>query len=75
MILPSKHISQENALLTLGAKILIHLDEPRTISAVWEKMYKSSPGNYDWFVLALDLLYTINCIEIIDGLLRRRTLE
>ena len=72
MILPSKHISQENALLTVGAKLLGHLDRPRTVSAVWEYVRLSaSPIPYDWFVLALDLLFLLDAINIHDGLLIR----
>jgi len=72
MILPSKHIPQEKALLTVGAELLKHLDHPKTVSAVWEDMHNSATVSYDWFVLALDLLYAIDTIEIIDGLLMRR---
>ena len=72
MILPSKHMSQEKALLTVGAELLKHLDRPKTISAVWEDMRHSASLSYDWFVLALDLLYAIDAIEILDGLLMRR---
>ncbi len=80
MILPTKHIPQDRALLTVGAHILKRLDKQKTVSAVWEetiaefdKEKNSNPGiSYDWFVLALDLLYTIEAIEIRSGLLRRR---
>jgi len=73
MILPSKHIPQEKALLTIGAKLLKLLDRPKTVSAVWQHVRNSEiPISYDWFVLALDLLYTIDAIEIHNGLLNRR---
>ena len=72
MILPSKHISQEKALLTVGAELLKHLDHPKTVSAVWEDIRYSTSVSYDWFVLALDILYAIDAIEILDGLLMRR---
>jgi hypothetical protein len=82
VILPSKHLSQERALLTIGGQILQHLRQPRTVSALWEELtlrtenslYSTSPLNYDGFVLALDLLYLIGAIEIKDGLLTRRKL-
>jgi hypothetical protein len=75
MILPSKHISQERALLTIGAKLLEYLDHPKTVSAIWEDIRVSQPPiSFDWFVLALDLLYVIDIIEIRDGLISRRTL-
>ena len=73
MILPSKHIPNEKALLTIGAELLKYLDSPKTVSAVWERMRISVHVSYDWFILVLDLLYTIEAIEIHDGLLMRRT--
>lgn len=82
MILPSKHLSQERALLTLGARILLHLIHPKTVSALWEELtqrVESSPRStnslsYDGYVLALDLLYLIGAIEMEDGLLTRKGL-
>ena len=72
MILPSKHLPQEKALLTIGAELLKHLSRPKTVSAVWEQVRQSVQVSYDWFVLALDLLYAIDAIEIHEGLLIRR---
>lgn len=72
MILPSKHISQEKALLSVGAKLLKVLTRPKTVSTVWEQVRLADSISYDWFVLALDLLYTIDAIEISEGLLSRR---
>ncbi|MFH0728786.1 MAG: ABC-three component system middle component 6 [Pseudomonadota bacterium] len=73
MILPSKHLSQEKALLSIGAELLKHLNRPNTVSAVWEHARRTVSISYDWFVLALDLLYAIEAIEIHEGLLMRRT--
>lgn len=75
MILPSKHIPQDRALLTVGAEMLKRLDNPRTVSAMWEDLRNSSSISYDWFVLALDLLYTIDAVEVSEGLLRRRAAQ
>ena len=75
MILPSKHIPQEKALLTIGAALLKRLDRPKTISAIWEEVRKSASIDYDWFVLSLDLLFAIEAIDIHDGLLLRTTLS
>lgn len=75
MILPSKHLSQDRALLSVGAKILQHLQMPKTVSAIWEKLSKTScktampPIGYNSFILALDLLYSMNAIEMEDGVL------
>ena len=81
MILPSKHVSQDRALLTVGAVILRHLSHPVTVSALWEQMPRSardlkapSPLRYDAFVLALDLLFLIGALELREGLLVRGAL-
>ena len=80
MILPSKHLSQDRALLTVGATILRRLSHPVTVSALWEQMAgapldhkTSSPLRYDGFVLALDLLFLMGAIELSEGLLIRST--
>lgn len=80
MILPTKHMPLDRALLTVGFQILKQLDRQKTVSALWEETIEEysdkqngNPGiSYDWFVLALDLLYAIEAIEINDGLLYRR---
>ena len=81
MILPSKHIAQDRALLSVGARILSHLSQPKTASALWEATLPLAvqkrdvlPLHYDEFVLALDLLFLMGAIEIQSGLLRRRTM-
>jgi len=80
MILPSKHLSQERALLTVGARILQRLSQPMTVSAVWADMQQNTTGQidkpalrYDAFVLAIDLLYLLGAIELQNGLLSRKT--
>ena len=75
MILPSKHISQENALLTVGAELLNIINRPKTVSTIWEQMRLARSINYNWFILALDLLYTIDAIEIREGLVSRRNAQ
>ncbi len=80
MILPSKHLSQDRALLTVGAKILQRLSQPKTVSAIWEELSRhnigrknASPLRYDGFVLALDLLFLMGAIELEEGLLSRKS--
>lgn len=79
MILPSKHLPQDRALLTVGAAILRRLSHPLTVSALWEQMPHSalgqkapSPLGYDGFVLTLDLLFLLGAIELREGLVVRR---
>lgn len=78
MILPTKHIRPERALLTIGAEILGCLREPMTVSRVWDefcnhqsKMPERSAITYDWFVLALDLLFIVRAVDFESGLLRK----
>lgn len=68
MILPTKHLSANAALLTVGGILLSHLDQPRTVSALWDtirrgdKLDAKHALSYDWFVLALDLLYICGAV-------------
>ncbi len=77
MILPTKHLSQNRALLGVGAEILHFLSEPKTVSRLWDELklnrgaVDSCSLTYDWFVLALDFLFTLNAIELEKGLIRR----
>lgn len=78
MILPTKHIRPERALLTVGADILACLHEPMTVSRVWDGVRKQEGGhigvapiNYDWFILALDLLFILNAVSFDSGVLRK----
>lgn len=81
MILPSKHLQQDRALLTVGAHVLTFLVRPKTVSALWEELNRHDTSvaamprkiTYDWFLLALDLLYTLGVIELESGLVERRT--
>ncbi len=72
MILPTKHIPQNEALLGVGATILACLHGPRTVSSLWEDL-RTEPnvGTFERFVLASNLLYLIGAIDIEDGLLFR----
>lgn len=78
MILPTKYLPHDRALLSVGAEILAQLSEPRSVSELWEcvredrlKSTVGSPLSYDWFLLALNLLYAICAIELCDGVIRR----
>ena len=71
-ILPTKHISTRNSLLGVGAKILEHLYQPRTVSSLWNAVSTMPEvATFERFVLTLDLLYIIGAVEINEGLLRR----
>jgi len=78
MILPTKRLRVEASLLGLGADVLCLLNRPKTISGVWEELKamrdrEQSAGslNYEWFVLALDLLFAVSAVTLVDGELWR----
>lgn len=80
MILPTKHIRPDRALLAVGGDLLVSLREPITVSRLWDVVRsrrggigEPAPINYDWFVLALDLLFMIGAAELDRGLLRKTT--
>ncbi|MBR0555485.1 hypothetical protein J5J10_07305 [Ciceribacter sp. L1K23] len=72
MILPTKHIPQNEALLGVGATMLSHLHGPMTVSGLWERL-RSEPnvGTFERFVLAANLLYMIGAIDMENGLIVR----
>ena len=81
MILPTKHLSQDRALLTVGARLLAKLSQPKTVSALWEEISRQESNGdgrkpalrYDAYVLTLDLLFLIGAVELQGGRLRSKT--
>jgi len=78
MILPTKYISGDRALLAVGGDILAQLQEPRSVSELWTRVREARKvlGNateltFDWFVLALTLLHAISAIDLGAGIVRR----
>jgi hypothetical protein len=75
MILPTKFLPAERSLISVGGEILSALrDGPRSESELWERLRsdrkRKYPVSYDWFVLALTLLYAIDSVELAKGLIR-----
>lgn len=78
MILPAKHIRTERALIGVGAEILALMQKPKTVSGLWDDLRArrsveapNAPIDYNWFVLALDLLFMLGAIKIDSGVLIR----
>ena len=78
MILPTKHIRPDRALLAVGADVLGCLREPMNVSRLWDEIRTarsdrevSAPINYDWFVLALDLLFIVKAVQFDRGLVQK----
>ncbi len=71
MILPTKGVGSDKALLSIGALILRDLDEPKTVSRLWADLRRVEEGSpdltFDWFVLSLDLLYLMGTLDYSGG--------
>ena len=79
MVIPTKGIMPDRALIAVAAQILKQLEEPTTISQTWVKLrawreqnHHSSPITFGWFTLACDVLYALGVIDLEGDLLIRR---
>jgi len=70
MLLPTKGVSADRALMTVGGGILEDLREPTSVSTLWElhrrraQHYPESGRiTFDWFSLALAFLYAVGLID------------
>ncbi len=73
MILPTKHISIDDCILTKGSQVLQTLSRPQSPSYLWDK-HKETIGSYEKFSLTIAFLYTIDTIKFSsDGLIERCT--
>ena len=58
--------------------VLSCLKGPMTVSRVWDEVRRQrgeavgvAPINYDWFILALDLLFITKAVSFDNGVLRK----
>lgn len=68
MILPTKHLPTERSLIAIGADIARLLDEPKSVSTLWLEFQevnerKNRRLTFDWFTLAIAMLYTLGTIQ------------
>lgn len=78
MIVPTKGVTPDRALITVGAQILATLDRPLSVSQAWSKVQDRrkdeglhAPLPFWWFTLALDTLYALGTIEFKESLLQK----
>jgi len=78
MILPTKSLMPETAMLTIGANILEQLPHAMRASDLWDRVVAAdkerTPSRalpFDWFVSALTVLYAVSAISYSDGLIHR----
>ncbi len=74
MILPTKHVRVERALIGVGAELLDLVREPMTVSRLWKEIRDrrsvaspEAPIDYNWFILALDLLFMMGAVQAKHG--------
>jgi hypothetical protein len=77
MLMPTKHIRTENALIGVGAELLSLLDREKTASRLFYDLQEDRRKNdlatvqFDWFLLALDFLFTIGAVRFDSGLIKK----
>ena len=72
MILPTKHIPTNHALIGAGAVILQELRRPISVSTLWGVIREtSSVGTYERFVLTLDMLHIVGAIHLDNNIIKR----
>lgn len=77
MLMPTKHIKVENAIVGVGGEVLDLLGEDKTVSRLFhdlkERRQESqlSTIHFDWFLLTIDFLYSIGAIRFEDGVLKK----
>ena len=78
MILPTKHVRGDRALIGVGGELLRLLKQPMTVSRLWDEVREAratfapaSPIGYEWFVLGLDLLFIMGAVSLDRGVLHR----
>jgi hypothetical protein len=77
MLMPTKHIKTENALIGVGAELLSLLDRDKTASRLFYDLQGERHKNelatihFDWFLLAVDFLFTVGAIRFDAGLIKK----
>jgi len=65
MIMPSKYLREDEALIGVSAALLSLVEKAGNLSALWESAKKiDAIGNFERFILALDLLYLLGLVEL-----------
>lgn len=77
MLMPTKHIKTENALIGVGAEVLVLMDRDKTVSRLFSDLQEDRRQNelstihFDWFLLAMDFLFSIGAIRFESGLIKK----
>jgi hypothetical protein len=75
--MPTKHIKTENALVGVGAELLALLDRDKAVSTLFRDLQSRrreselATIHFDWFMLALDFLYSVGAVRFESGVLKK----
>lgn len=65
MIMPSKYVREEEAIIGVGSILLQHIKNNINISTLWENVKTNHiVVTFDRFVIALDFLYILGIIDV-----------
>lgn len=77
MLMPTKHVKTENALVGVGAEVLALLDDAKTVSRLFHDLQERRQINelptihFDWFLLSVDFLFSIGAVRFEAGLIKK----
>ena len=65
MIMPTKYLREDEALIGISASLLPLIEQDSSLSKLWDiARVTTKVGNYERFILALDLLYLLGLITL-----------
>jgi hypothetical protein len=71
-VLPNKHVPLRSSILGLGAIILRKLQEPSSVSNLWERCRSiDEVASFERFTITLTFLHTLGAINYRDGVIMR----
>jgi hypothetical protein len=65
MILPTKYLREDEALIGVSATLIPLVEKAGNLTELWESAKKlETIGNYERFILALELLYLLGLVDL-----------
>ena len=65
MIMPSKYLREEEALIGISAALLPLVENNGNLPALWDSAKKiTAVGSFERFILALDFLYLLGLVDL-----------
>ena len=65
MIMPTKYLREDEALIGISASLLPLIEQNGSLSKLWDVARATTKvGNYERFILSLDLLYLLGLITL-----------